>query len=133
MKGNGHPSTLLWGTWHPFNPHKSRRLAINMFVCILVCTANTYLYVPPRRYVFSGAEAYGRLIEDEDDDDDDDDDDGDSSLVSADNDNRLSDGECSDTGRPVADTDTNCHDTSACPPTPPEIAHLDSSNGSLDP
>jgi len=96
---------------------------------IFVCTANTYLYVPPRRYVFSGAEAYGRLIEEENDDEDY----SDSSLVSADNDERLSDNECSDSGRPAGDTDSNCPGTSVYPPTPPEVAHLDSSNGSLDP
>jgi len=102
-----------------------------MAACVFVCTADTYLYVPPRRYIFSGAEAYGRLIED--DDEDEDADDTDSSRVSADNDDNLSDGECADAGRPTADVDTNCSGTDAYPPTPPEVAHLDSSNGSLDP
>ena len=87
--------------------------------------------MPPRRYVFSGAEARGRLIEE--DDDDEDEDDGDSSLVSADNDDILPDGECSDSGRPTANTDPNCAGIYSCPQMPPELAHFDSSNGSLDP
>lgn len=65
------------------------------------------------------------MTEEEDDDDD-----GDSSVVSADNVDRLTDDECSTV--PVADTDTNCLDNSY-PQTPPELANLDSSNGSLDP
>jgi len=90
-----------------------------------MCSANTYLYVPPRRYVFSGAEAYGRLIEDDDDNSN-------SSLDSADNDSN--DGECSDTGLPAGDIDTDGPGTSAdYLPTPPELTHLDSSSGSLDP
>ena len=101
-----------------------------MAACVFVCTADTYLYVPPRRYVFTGAEAYGRLMEEDDDDEDDA---SNSSLVSADNDEKLADGECSYTGRPAGDTDTICPGTSAYPPTPPEVAHLDSSSGSLDP
>jgi len=90
-------------------------------------TANTYLYVPPRRYVFSGAEAYGRLMEEDDDDDDDG---SDSSVVSADNADKLTDSECSNA---VANTDTNCSGKVSYPPTPPKLATLDSSNGSLDP
>jgi len=103
---------------------------------VFLPVANTYLYVPPRRYVFSGAEAHGRLIEEDDDnndDNDDDDDDDDSSLVSADNDNRLHDVECSESCGVIADTDPNCGGSYSCPQTPPELEHLDSSNGSLDP
>jgi len=85
--------------------------------------------------MFHGAEAHDRLIEDSDDNNDDDDDD-DSSM--ADNDDRLSadqGAECSDNSRPTADaTDsTNCASNYVCPPTPPILAHLDSSSGSLDP
>jgi len=101
---------------------------------VFLFVANTYLYVPPRRYVFSGAEAHGLLIEEDDDDDnDDDDDDGDSSLVSAEDDDRLHDVECTESCGPIADTDPNCGDSYSCPQTPPELEHLDSSNGSLDP
>ena len=87
----------------------------------VVLTANTYLYVPPRRYVFSGADAYGRLTEEDDDDDD-----TDSSVVSADSDERLTDDQCSNTDRPVADSPSS-------PQTPLELANLDSSSGSCDP
>jgi len=99
--------------------------------CFALSVADTYLHVPPRRYVFSGAEAHGRLIEEDDDDADDDDDD--SSLVSADDEDRLADGEGSDNDRPTADTDANCTDSYSCPLTPPEVIYGDSSNGSLDP
>ena len=87
--------------------------------CVLAVlfAADTYLYVPPRRYVFSGAEVYGQLIEDDADDSDDD---SDSSVVSADNDVKLTTGECS-----------NNHPS--YPPTPPDLALLDSSDGLLDP
>ena len=89
------------------------------------------MYVPPRRYVFSGAEVYGRLTEEDDDDNDDADDD--SSVVSADNHDVLTDNECSDTVRQIVNSDTNYPGSTAYPQTPPELADLDSSNGSLDP
>jgi len=90
--------------------------------CVLAVlfAADTYLYVPPRRYVFSGAEAYGQLIEDDVDDSDDD---SGSSVVSADNDDKLNTGECSN----------NHPCTSSYPPTPPDLALLDSSDELLDP
>jgi len=97
-------------------------------LCCIVLTANTYLYVPPRRYVFSGAEAYGRLTEEYDDDDDDDG--TDSSVVSADNADKLTDSECVNAG---ADADANCPGNVSYPQTPPDLSTLDSSNGSLDP
>jgi len=40
----------------------------------MLCAADSFLYVTPRRYVFTGAEANDRLIEQHDDDDDDDED-----------------------------------------------------------
>ena len=98
--------------------------------------ADTYLYVPPRRYVFCGAEAYGRLVEeedseDDDDDDDNDDDDDDSSLVMPDNgDNTAADRVCSDSVNPAASSDSG---DPLCPPTPVELSNSDSSSGSVDP
>ena len=90
--------------------------------------ANTYLYVPPRRYVFSGAEAFGRLAEETDDNDDD------SSLDSEDNSDGLSDVQRYDDGGPSADGDDNNHPGDfSYPQTPPDLAYLDSSSGSLDP
>jgi len=75
--------------------------------------------------VFIGAEAYGRLTEEEDCDDVD----SDSSAVSQDDNDVVTDDECSNAAAPLDNVDTNC----LYPQTPPELANLDSSNGSLDP